>query len=89
MLKNNSELLLAVLDDYSSGAVHSLEGLAQRHGIAVRTLFMWMRDKNITLDYMGRTGITFGQAMQQARTVAKAACSRSLAVTGVEAVVST
>jgi hypothetical protein len=72
MLKNDPDFLIQILDDYSSGVTNSLETLAQRNGIAVRTLFMWMRDKNIVLDYMGREGVTFGQAMAMARNVMKA-----------------
>ncbi|SIO24669.1 hypothetical protein SAMN05443247_03117 [Bradyrhizobium erythrophlei] len=72
MLKNDNELLIKILDDYCSGATHSLEMLAKRNGISTRTLFVWLRDKEITLDYMGRENITFGEAMKMARNVAKA-----------------
>ncbi|WMT75074.1 hypothetical protein [Bradyrhizobium sp. Ash2021] len=72
MLKNDPEFLIQILDDYSSGATHSLEMLAKRNGISVRTIFMWARDKSLVLDYMGRQNITFGQAMAIARNVAKA-----------------
>jgi hypothetical protein len=72
MLKNDPEFLIQILDDYSSGVTNSLEVLAKRNGLAVRTLFMWMRDKSLTLNYMGRDGITFGQAMAMARNVMKA-----------------
>ncbi len=78
MLKNDPDYLLAIADDYASGATHSLEELGRRHGCSVRSLFEWMRDKSLTVAFMGREQ-TFGQAMQQARTVAKAiVVSRSL-----------
>ena len=70
-LKNDTELLIQILDDYSSGVTNSLETLASRNSISVRTLFMWMRDKDLVLDYMGRVGVTFGQAMTMARSVMK------------------
>lgn len=71
-LKNDTEFLIQILDDYSSGVTNSLEVLAKRNGVNVRTLFMWMRDKSLVLDYMGRSQITFGQAMAMARNVMKA-----------------
>jgi hypothetical protein len=72
MLKNDPELLIKILDDYSSGATHSLEMLAKRNFISTRTLFLWMRDKDIIVpEYMGRQNITFGAAMALARNVAK------------------
>lgn len=71
-LKNDPEFLIQILDDYSSGMTNSLEVLAKRNGVNVRTLFMWMRDKSLTLNYMGRENITFGQAMGMARNVMKA-----------------
>ena len=71
-LKNDPEFLIQILDDYSSGVTNSLEVLAKRNGVHVRTLFMWMRDKSLTLNYMGRENITFGQAMGMARNVMKA-----------------
>jgi hypothetical protein len=71
MLKNDPEFLIKILDDYSSGATNSLEMLAQRNSISVRALFMWMRDADIKLDYMGRENVSFGQAMGMARNVMK------------------
>ncbi len=71
MTLKSETLLLQILDDYSSGASNSLEAIAIRNGIAIRTLFMWMRDENLIVDYLGREGITFGQAMGAARNVMK------------------
>lgn len=71
MLKNDPAFLIQILDDYSSGVTNSLEVLARRNAVNVRTLFMWMRDKNLTVNYMGRD-CTFGQAMGMARNVMKA-----------------
>ncbi len=73
MLKNKPELLMQILDDYSSGVTNSLERLAQRNGVALRTLFTWLKDKTLIIpEYMGRENITFGQAMQMSRNVMKA-----------------
>lgn len=73
MLKNNLELLMQILDDYASGTTNSLEMLAKRNGISLRTLFTWLKDKTLIIpEFMGRENITFGQAMQQARNVMKA-----------------
>lgn len=71
MLKNKPEFLLQILNDYSSGITNSLEVLAQINGVSIRSLFVWMRDPTITVDFMGREGITFGQAMTMARNVMK------------------
>src|SRR4051812_41803030 len=70
MLKNSEQLLIAILEDYSSGTM-SMDRLAKRHGVSPRAMFMWARDPNLMVTFMGRT-VTFGAAMSLARTVAKA-----------------
>jgi hypothetical protein len=73
MRKNDPAFLLKILNLYSSGKLNSLERLADMTGISLRILFVWMRDKEITVDFMGQKQITFGAAMAMARNVGKAA----------------
>jgi hypothetical protein len=70
--KNQIEFLYEILDYAASGVTHNLSVIAKRMGMSPTTIFMWIKDKNIVLpEFMGRQGVTFGQAMQMARNVTK------------------
>ena len=70
-LKNDPELLIRILDTYTSGVTNSLETVAAMNGVSFRSVYSWLRDESITVDYMGEQNITFGRAMNLARNVSK------------------
>jgi hypothetical protein len=70
--KTDPELLLALLDTYTSGVTNSLETVAAMNGVSFRSVYSWLRDPEIILDeYMGEQNIPFGKAMNLARNVSK------------------
>jgi hypothetical protein len=77
--KTDTELLIRILDTYCSGVTNSLGTVAAMNGVSFKSIYTWLRDETIRLDYMGEVDITFGRAMNMARNVAKAlTISRSL-----------
>jgi len=71
-LKTDKNLLMALLDTYTSGVTNSLETVAAMNGVSFRSVYSWLRDPEIILDeYMGEQNITFGKAMNLARNVSK------------------
>ena len=78
--KTNENLLLAILDTYTSGVSNSLETISAMNGVSFRSVYSWLRDPEIILpEYMGEQNVTFGRALNLARNVAKAiTISRSL-----------
>ncbi len=70
--KTDENLLLALLDTYTSGVTNSLETVASMNGVSFRSVYSWLRDPEIILDeYMGERNISFGKAMNLARNVSK------------------
>jgi hypothetical protein len=79
-LKTNTELLVAILDTYSSGVSNSLQTVAEMNGVSFRSVYAWLRDETLIIpEYMGMIDQTFGKLMGHARNVSKAiTISRSL-----------
>jgi len=71
-LKTNSELLIRILDTYTSGQTASLARIAEICGVSFSSIYQWMKDPEILVDYMGQTQISFAAAMQMARSVSRA-----------------
>jgi hypothetical protein len=71
MRKNENELLVSILDTLASGEVVALGPLAEMHGISVRTMFGWLKDGSVMVEWQNQT-MTFKKAMQAARDVMKA-----------------
>ena len=71
MRKSDPDFLKRICDLYASGYSNSLRQIADKMGVGCATLYMWMRDPEITLDeWMGEQNISFGKAMTMARQVA-------------------
>ena len=73
MKKRDPDLLIRILDDYSSGYTVSLTRIAERHGLSFRSIYQWLKLPDLIIpEWNGFVGKTFGECMQQARSIAKA-----------------
>lgn len=78
--KTDPDLLIRILDTYTSGITNSLQTVASLNGVSFASVYTWLKDPAIIIpEYMGEIDIPFGKAMNLARNVAKAiTISRSL-----------
>jgi hypothetical protein len=78
--KTDPDLLIRILDTYTSGITNSLQTVASMNGVSFASVYTWLKDPEIIIpEYMGEINIPFGKAMNLARNVAKAiTISRSL-----------
>jgi hypothetical protein len=67
--KSDTAFLIELCDTYAGSGTLSLSETARRCGTTRVSLWTWMNDPTLTIEYMGRE-VTFGQAMKMARRCA-------------------